>query len=121
MKESANEFIVYNKLEIGLSPTQETFFMETRNALHSSKHCSVIYHRPTCCELVLAETLEKLGANATSQNIGGGTDTWAVPTLNFGGDRPPRPPPMGKRLHSFGGRPLMIPCRAIHSVINASS
>ena len=36
--------------------------------------------------------------NTTSQNIGG-TDTWAVPHLKFGGDRPPKSPPMVLTFH----------------------
>jgi len=33
MKESVNEFIVYNTFVTGPSSTKRTFFMETRNAL----------------------------------------------------------------------------------------
>ena len=38
MKESVNEFIVYNKFVTGPGPssTQQTFFMETRNALRAA-------------------------------------------------------------------------------------
>ena len=35
--------------------------------------------------------LSRTSDNTTSQNIGG-TNTWAVPTSNFGMDRPPSPP-----------------------------
>src|SRR6218665_2536129 len=36
MKESVNEFTVYNKFVTGSSSTQQTFFMETRNALRAA-------------------------------------------------------------------------------------
>src|SRR6218665_3748404 len=36
MKESVNEFIVYNKFVTGPSSTQQTFFMEMRNALRAA-------------------------------------------------------------------------------------
>ena len=36
MKEGVNEFTVYNKFVTGSSSTQQTFFMETRNALRAA-------------------------------------------------------------------------------------
>jgi len=36
MKESLNECILYNKFVTGPSLTQQTFFMETRNALQAA-------------------------------------------------------------------------------------
>ena len=36
MKESVNEFIVYNKFVTGPLSTEQTFFMETRNALRAA-------------------------------------------------------------------------------------
>src|SRR6218665_1625757 len=36
MKESVNEFILYNKFVTGPSSTQQRFFMETRNALRAA-------------------------------------------------------------------------------------
>jgi len=36
MQESVNEFIVYNKFVTGPSSTQQTFFMEARNALRAA-------------------------------------------------------------------------------------
>jgi len=35
MKESVNEFFVYNKFVTGPSSTKQTFFMEPRNALRA--------------------------------------------------------------------------------------
>jgi len=58
----------------------------TKNLYFRSKNS---FMTPFFTQFVLSHASD----NTTSRNIGG-TGAWAVPTTNFGGDRPPKSPPM---------------------------
>jgi len=72
------------------SPYLYCFKCRIRPFLHKKNH----YFRNEFLDDTILFTLfvlSRASDNTTSQNIGG-TDAWAVPTSNFGGDRPSQSP-----------------------------
>ena len=61
MKENVNEFIVYNKFVAGPSSTQQTVFMETRDALRAAFISPELNDNLTCTVAALPESISSEG------------------------------------------------------------